>query len=238
MLLKYIQENRKRLDKELIDLNQRKYFSAALYVNADMITQSIVQYAKGKLIDVGCGEMPLKKTAMGVVEQYDTFDIEERVKGVSFVGSILDMNMIKNGSYDTVLCFSVLEHIRDPFRALDELARILKPGGVLIMTVPHLFRLHEEPHDYFRFTHYALQFMLKERNFDIIQLDRCGTLLSFLAHQWSTVFVCLFWRIPLLKQIIFFLNKWLFVIPLATLDRILSPKSKLPLGYLVIARKK
>ena len=56
------------------------------------------------------------------------------------------------GSFDLILCNQVFEHVRDPWSAARGLSKLLKPGGLLIFTVPFLAKYHEVPKDYFRFT--------------------------------------------------------------------------------------
>jgi SAM-dependent methyltransferase len=55
-------------------------------------------------------------------------------------------------SFDTVLLLEVLEHVADARAVLAEIARVLKPGGLLLLSVPFLYPLHDAPHDYRRFT--------------------------------------------------------------------------------------
>jgi len=71
---------------------------------------------------------------------------------------------------DTVTLFQVLEHIAEPQQLLDEVYRILKPGGRLIITVPFMWHIHEAPHDYYRYTRYGLEYMLRKAGFLIIQV--------------------------------------------------------------------
>jgi SAM-dependent methyltransferase len=182
--------------------------------------------------------MPYRDLILSKVTQYDTLDVEKRVPEVMFVGDVQRLDMIADESYDSALCLEVLEHVPHPFDGFDELRRILKKGGVLILSVPHLSRLHEEPHDYYRYTKYALQTILEERGFEILQLTDRGGLFSFLGHQFSLGFVCLFWHIPVLKHIVFFLNKWLCVYPCYGLDKLLDKKRMFALGYTCVARKK
>jgi SAM-dependent methyltransferase len=60
-------------------------------------------------------------------------------------------------SVDCVLCMVVLEHTKNPREVLLEFARVLKPGGTLVMVVPFLWEEHQAPHDYFRFTQYGVR---------------------------------------------------------------------------------
>jgi SAM-dependent methyltransferase len=83
-----------------------------------------------------------------------------------------------DGSFDVVLCTEVLEHLTEPQRAIDEMYRVLEPGGQLLLTTRFLFPIHDAPHDYFRYTKYGLLYLL--RRFDEIRLeeetDAIGTL--------------------------------------------------------------
>ena len=60
-----------------------------------------------------------------------------------------------DATYSTILCTEVLEHIPDPQKAVDEMYRVLKPGGTLILTTRFLFPVHDAPGDYWRFTPYG-----------------------------------------------------------------------------------
>jgi SAM-dependent methyltransferase len=58
----------------------------------------------------------------------------------------------QDNSFDTVICFNTLEHIYDATAVLAELHRVVKPGGLVHVTVPFMFRIHGHPDDYFRAT--------------------------------------------------------------------------------------
>jgi len=55
-------------------------------------------------------------------------------------------------SVGTVICVEVLEHVHDPLRAVKEIHRILKPGGVAVLTSVMFFPIHAHPWDFWRFT--------------------------------------------------------------------------------------
>ncbi|CTQ63120.1 class I SAM-dependent methyltransferase [Roseibium album] len=72
-----------------------------------------------------------------------------------------DLNF-KDGTFDAVLMFEVLEHVPTPHLAVTEIHRVLKPGGHLYLSTPFVFGIHDAPHDYFRYTKFGLQFLFKE----------------------------------------------------------------------------
>ena len=67
-----------------------------------------------------------------------------------------------DGSAGTVLCLNTLEHVADIYAAAVQMHRVLKPGGVLLMTTPFDFVIHDHPHDYWRFTPQALELLTKD----------------------------------------------------------------------------
>lgn len=81
---------------------------------------------------------------------------------IDIVADIQNMKNVESDRFDSIICTQVLEHVPNPFDAVDELYRILRPGGRLLVTVPFLNNYHMEPDDYWRFTEYALTFLLKK----------------------------------------------------------------------------
>jgi len=82
-------------------------------------------------------------------------------------------------SFKVVLCTEVLEHIPEPQAAIDEMFRVLTPGGTLVLTTRFLFPIHDAPHDYFRFTKYGLRHLL--RRFEAIDVQEETTTIGTLA---------------------------------------------------------
>jgi SAM-dependent methyltransferase len=115
----------------------------------------------------------------------------QRGVGVQIIGDAQLLG-IRDASFDVVLCTEVLEHLPEPQRAIDEMFRVLTPGGQLLLTTRFLFPIHDAPHDYFRFTKYGLRHLL--RRFEIVTLeeetDAVGTiavLLQRLGMQAETL---------------------------------------------------
>ncbi len=69
----------------------------------------------------------------------------------------MDLRKIAPESYEVILCTGLLEHVPDPQRLIDELHRILKPGGELIISASAVFSIHEGPNDFFHFTPFSFR---------------------------------------------------------------------------------
>ena len=79
-----------------------------------------------------------------------------------------DQIPLADGCFDTVLCTQVLEHVPEPGLVIMECARVLRPGGVLILTAPQYWEEHEEPHDYYRFTEHGMAYLLERARLQIV----------------------------------------------------------------------
>lgn len=238
-LVSLLQRNRAVIERELQAPAARRFFTPAFYAEYQAVVPRMGRYLQGRVIDLGCGNMPFRSFLPESVSDYDTLEATPRPGGlaVTYVGDIQNMPMVPSAFYDGALCFEVLEHIPEPGRALQEIARILKPGGLLLLTVPHLSRLHDEPHDYFRFTHHALAFMLSQAGFEIVDIEKKAGLFSFVGHQLSTFILSLTWGVPVLKQIAWIANKFLLTLSCYYLDLMIDRQNLLPIGYVVLARK-
>jgi SAM-dependent methyltransferase len=77
-----------------------------------------------------------------------------------FVVDITKPNLPPN-TYDVIVMAEVLEHVTDPQAAVKGINHLLKPSGLLILTVPFIFPIHDRPYDYFRYTKYGLQLLFR-----------------------------------------------------------------------------
>lgn len=63
----------------------------------------------------------------------------------------------RDSSFDTVVLFEVLEHVKHPQNAIREASRVLRSDGKLLLTMPFLYPMHDEPYDYQRYTRHGLE---------------------------------------------------------------------------------
>ena len=112
--------------------------SASRYLLHSQVRSAIVTEAGGRILEAGAGASPFRYLLRERGDEVVTLDLEDRQGGVDILGDIQDMDEVQSSSVDTILCTQVLEHVRSPTRAFTQMARVLKPGGVLILSAPHL----------------------------------------------------------------------------------------------------
>ena len=94
----------------------------------------------------------------------------------------------EDASFNRILCTEVLEHLTDPARAIAEMHRVLKPGGLLLLTTRFVYPLHDAPHDYFRYTRFGLAHLFREWHDvqimpEVSTMATIGVLLQRIAFQ-------------------------------------------------------
>jgi 2-polyprenyl-3-methyl-5-hydroxy-6-metoxy-1,4-benzoquinol methylase len=89
-----------------------------------------------------------------------SFDIDQ-AQQPDILGDICTFDFGQQ-SFDVIVFSEVLEHVHSPHLAISNVHRLLKDGGRLVLSVPFIFPIHERPHDYFRYTRYGLEFLLRE----------------------------------------------------------------------------
>lgn len=131
----------------------------------------------GKVLDFGCGLQPYR-SLLTTAGSYTGVDVCQK-PGVDVVLDPEAALPFPDGSFDAVLCTQVLEHVADLDGRLAELHRVLKPGGVLVASVPFIYHLHDRPHDYRRLSEFGALRAL--RGFSLERIYRQGAIGSTLA---------------------------------------------------------
>lgn len=129
------------------------------------------EFLVGRILDLGSGGddrystyIPRSKDSV-----YELFDVKQGEKQVDFESDRLPY---ETGIYDTVLLLNVLEHIFNYGHFLEEIKRIKKSDGVLVGYVPFLHWYHKDPHDYFRYTHEALEKILHNAGYTVVTIEK------------------------------------------------------------------
>ena len=205
-------------------------------------------FAKGVMVDIGCGLRPYEPIFADRVNIYIGLDWPQYMQSAlpDVLGNALHIPLASQ-SADTVLATELMEHLPSSDQFLEEIARVLRVDGVLILSVPFLEPLHEEPRDYFRYTPFSLRLLLKQHGFSIEHSWARGgwwsvTLGSFVnqgLYDWANPinssgdrqhnFLRTLLVLPCCA-----LAQWLGY----TLDRLARQPSKYTLGYVVVAIRK
>lgn len=135
--------------------------------------------------------------------------------------------------FDATLNVVTLEHVRDPARVLDELGRVLKPGGRILLIVPHEWEEHQQPHDYFRYTRYGARHLLERAGFENITVQPVGGYFRLLSRRLLNGLQ--FFPGPLMLVAAVFLAPPAIIAPL--FDR-LDRQRSFTLGFICSARKR
>jgi SAM-dependent methyltransferase len=163
---------------------------------------------------------------------------------VHITADLNDHIPMDDNSVDVIICIQVLEHLNSPLRALQEMQRVLKPGGYLFMTTPFSYMEHQQPYDFYRYTRYGLKYLIENAGMMPENIAPMGGYFLLLRDQlmhfhhsrfyshhvllsllsWLPRQVIKFWNLAVMPPILYALDK---------LDR----EKIHTLGHSVIARK-
>jgi SAM-dependent methyltransferase len=146
-----------------------------------LITQAcrLLPNATPVALDVGCDLSPYGSILGEHGWQVETLDIEPG-PGVNHVGTV-EHTGLPDDSFDLVLCTQVVEHCLDPWGALRELHRIVRPGGYLVWSVPQVWFYHPHPTDNWRFTPEGVARLSETGGFEVVELlVQGGPVIAFL----------------------------------------------------------
>jgi SAM-dependent methyltransferase len=135
------------------------------------------------VLDVGGRIQPYRRLLEGRVRRYMAVDLRQSPL-VSVVGSGEHVPF-KEAQFNLIICTQVLEYIPEPAAVIAEIYRVLKPGGVLLLSVPAVFP-RDSDHDRWRFLPESLRYLL--RSFCEVEVVAEG---SSIAGFFRTVNVCM-----------------------------------------------
>lgn len=122
----------------------------------------------GIILDVGAGRGDFEALLTG--HDYLTLDVYPYPE-TDIVCDLTVINPFRPNSFDAILLMNVLEHIFETRRFIASLTHALKPGGKLILAIPFMVKMHQEPLDFVRYTHYALDEIAAEHQLKVAQLE-------------------------------------------------------------------
>ncbi len=149
-----------------------------------------------RILDAGAGELKYRQFCLHlnyVSQDFAQYDGKGDKKGLqtsawdqSKLDIVSDITSIPepDESFDAVMCIEVFEHLPEPVKAIKEFARLLKPGGHLIITAPFCSLTHFAPyHFHTGFNRYFYEKHLPDNGFEIIELRENGNFFEYLAQE-------------------------------------------------------
>jgi len=200
------------------------------------------------VLDAGAGTAPYK--GLFNHANYETADFEQVDKNYTSSTYVCDLKSIpvEAERFDFIIFNQVMEHLPEPLLVLEELHRVMKPGGRIICTCPLYYQEHEIPYDFYRYTQFAHRHLFGRAGFTIESIDWLEGYFGTVAYQLE----CMFKYLPVNpKGFPMGLIGWiaapiiigckvaafLFAGVFYRLDLRFKVKSGMPKNYVVIAKK-
>jgi SAM-dependent methyltransferase len=223
------------------------YFLINYYLQRDIKYFANKYKIQGKILDFGCGQKPYalifgKSEYVGI--DFNNYSLKKDAPSEApdfyFSKKYLEDFLLpfEKESFDHVVSFQVLEHHRKPEIMISEMERVLRPGGYILLSFPFIYALHEQPHDYQRFTEYKIRELFKENNCEVAQIKKQGSLFSVystLANEQLNAFAAknkLYYFLAAIIYLPLFVFQYLSVL----LDAVMK-SDKVFVNYIILAKK-
>lgn len=150
--------------------------------------------AEYKVLDVGCGGQPFRSLFERKGHTYVSVDAQNPTGVVDYIAEVdkdLPGALIARGPFDFILCTEVMEHVADWDKAFSNLRLLLRVEGLLLITCPHFYILHEQPYDFWRPTIHAMRFFAQRHRFEEVHLEASGDSWDVLGTVLGANYGCL-----------------------------------------------
>ena len=190
-------------------------------------------HARGRLLDLGCGKVPLYEMYRPGITSAVCVDWPSSYHGQTHVDVACDLNQpipFASHTFDTIVVSDVMEHLFDYETVWSEMARLMRPSGKLILGVPFLYWLHEDPYDFFRPTEFALRRYCEQHGFRVVVLEPYGGALDVIFDISAKHLAVS----AILARAFYWVGRT--VLPLGR-RLVARTDRKFPLGYLLVAER-
>lgn len=212
--------------------------------------EKIKKYGKGRLIDIGCGRSPYKKVLLNFFDSYtgvDHLETAKLYKSQNKPDFYTDAEKLpfNNNSYEAAIMLQVLEYLDKPQEAIREVSRVLKKGGIFVLSAPFMYPIHDGRLDRNRLTESRIASFLSENKLKIVETESQG---NFWDFWFQSILVYCFkgimslsknrdWKLLAIPLLLFSLAVTPILNFLAILSRNFEEKSDFPLNIIAVAKK-
>ncbi len=217
----------------MLNINETRYIPniKSLWLNSFFlirkgIYEGIKDFApefSGKMLDFGCGEKPYQQ--LFNVDEYTGVDIDNpaytssrEAIDVYYDGKKLDFD---DEVFDCVMSTEVFEHIFNLDDVIDEIHRVMKRGGKLLISIPFIWEEHEVPYDYARYSSFGIVDILNRHGFTVIRQEKKGKSFEVI---FQLICMEIYYWIPRIPTYVLRNSIRLTLIPCATLLGLLLGK--------------
>ena len=218
-----------------------------VYLTRKKLLEGIQKHAhllKGKMLDFGCGSKPYR--SLFTVDEYIGLDFEGQ--GHSHANEQIDFFYdgktfpFADNSFDCALSSEVFEHVFNLEEIVPEIHRVLKKGGIILITCPFAISEHEQPNDYARYTSFAIKHLMEKNGFEIVAYEKLGNSIDTITQLRLGYYAINFYpklkKVPLLYEATsFVLNVW-GNCKAILLSKIFPAGNELYLNNLLVCKKK
>lgn len=144
-------------------------------------------HAHGALLDLGCGKVPLYAAYAPHVTEVVCIDWAPG-EHIDLPCDLSQPLPLERDRFDTIILSDVLEHMPEPGLVWSEMARMLRPGGTVMMNVPFYYSVHAHPHDYYRYTNFALERFVRLNALELVHLEPVGGIVEIMTDLFAKAF--------------------------------------------------
>ena len=192
-----------------------------------------------KILDIGSGDNPRYHKFMK--GRIISFDIKNADK--THVIGDADFLPFKKNSFDKVIAVNSLYYFKNPFKVIENVAKILKKNGKLVIITPFFYPIHDTPIDRYRFTEFGLKELLGN-NFKVESIDTIGgffNIPAIILHSMLKGLPLIFPKS--IRKITKLMSYVIFYIPyilaqFASILDVLDKTRRFPTYYIAVAKKK
>lgn len=154
---------------------------AALFINPFYFARKglalhikkLARHIKGKTIDIGCGLKPYQgfcHSTEYIGLEIDTAENREKKMADYYYDGL--RIPFDDAVFDSAVASQVFEHVFNPDDFFSEVHRVLKPGGMMLLTAPFIWNEHEQPLDYARYSSFGLTSLIEKHGFEIVEFRK------------------------------------------------------------------